>query len=767
MESSFTDWLESLAPEGETLLYVRQKPLSDPPTYHADGAMKATWPAFRPGKVRKDGAWYANTASFVEERLAERVSAAAANCDYCLVLVLDDIGTKSKTPPLAPTWVMETSAGNFQWGYAFKFDAQPKKGDFAAAVRAIADAGYTDPGACNPVRNFRIPGSVNTKQGRDAFEARLVEFHPEREFSLPEICAALGVTPGESLGDGPRPIKVQDDGKDDVFGWLAAQGMVYSRVNGEGWAGVQCPNAAEHTDGSPEGRYNPAMRAFCCLHGHCGEWDSERFLTWVASKGGPARERGLREELVQSRLAAALPEPEPEMLDDARRVIAEVQRKEAGRVEQAGWYERFAYVLPEDCYFDLQERHEVSRSAFNALFRHITCWSIHAAPGGRPKRVEAGVSFDENRQAMGARVVAGVTYAAGETTLCARDGLVYANRWRDARPSVSGGDASRWLAHVERMIPDAAEREHVLNVMAFKVQNPRIKVNHAILHGGTAGAGKDTMWAPFFWAIGGPARMNVALLENDRLQTQWGYHLEAEVIVINELRQADATDRRSLENRLKSIIAAPPELLVVERKGLHPYMVPNRAQVVAFTNERGAISLSADDRRWFVTWTHAPRMTPDEGKSFWAWLEKGGGFAAVTAWLHARDVSAFNAGAAPPWTDAKEAMLSAARPMAESWLMEQIQGRVGEFALGLISGPWGALCDRLQGLAPPGARIVPPAVLHALADAGWLDMGMCHSKTHKTKRHIFCHPDYRGTKAEARDALMDRPVGAGPLALVK
>ena len=326
---------------------------------------------------------------------------------------------------------------------------------------------------------------------------------------------------------------------------------------------------------------------------------------------------------------------------------------------------------------------------------------------------------------------------------------------------MSGGDASRWLAHVERMIPDAAERAHVLDVMAFKVQNPRIKVNHAILHGGTAGAGKDTMWAPFFWAIGGPARMNVALLENDRLQTQWGYHLEAEVIVINELRQADATDRRSLENRLKSIIAAPPELLVVERKGLHPYMVPNRAQVVAFTNERGAISLSADDRRWFVTWTHAPRMTPEEGKSFWAWLEKGGGFAAVTAWLHARDVSAFNPGAAPPWTDAKEAMLSAARPMAESWLMEQIQGRVGEFALGLISGPWGALCDRLQGLAPPGARIVPPAVLHALADAGWLDMGMCHSKTHKTKRHIFCHPDYRGTKAEARDALMDRPVGAG------
>ena len=760
----FCAWLESLAPEGETLLYVWQKPLSDPPTYHADGAMKATWPAFRPGRRQRKGSWYANTASFIEERMSERVSAAAANCDFCLVMVLDDIGTKSKTPPLAPTWIMETSAGNFQWGYAFKFDAQPKKGDFAAAIRAIADAGYTDPGACNPVRNFRIPGSVNTKQGREAFEARLVEFHPEREFTLDQICAALGVTPGEPHGDGPRPIRVQDDGKDDVFGWLAEQGMVYSRPNGEGWAGVLCPNAEQHTDGSPEGRYSPAMRAFCCLHGHCTEWDSEKFLTWVASKGGPARERGLREELVSSRLAAALPEPEPEMLEDARRVIEEVKRKEAGRVEQAGWWERYAYVLADDCFFDLQERHEVSRSAFNALYRHIRCTSIHLSNGGKPMKVEAAISFDEHRLAMGSQVLAGVTYAAGETVLAARDGLVYANRWRDARPAVSGGDPSRWLAHVERMIPDAAERAHVLDVMAFKVQNPRIKINHAVLHGGTAGAGKDTMWAPFFWAIGGPARANVALLENDRLQTQWGYHLEAEVIVINELRQADAIDRRALENRLKSIIAAPPELLVVERKGMHPYSVPNRALVLAFSNERGAISLSADDRRWFVTWTHAGRMDPDEARAFWAWLQKGGGFAAVAAWLHARDGSGFNPGAAPPWTDAKEAMVAAARPLAEAWMVEQITGRVGEFAQGVISGPWGALCDRLQGLAPPGAKIAPMAVLHALASAGWLDMGMCHSKTNKTKRHVWAAPDWRGTKAEARDACETKP--AGPLKLV-
>jgi hypothetical protein len=59
-------------------------------------------------------------------------------------MVLDDIGTKRKTPPLPPTWIMETSEGNYQGGYAF--NDQPNKGDFSAAILAIAAAGYTDAG---------------------------------------------------------------------------------------------------------------------------------------------------------------------------------------------------------------------------------------------------------------------------------------------------------------------------------------------------------------------------------------------------------------------------------------------------------------------------------------------------------------------------------------------------------------------------------------------------------------------------------------------
>jgi len=759
----FVNFLTKLAPEGETFLVVRQKPQLKDGEYqfHADGAIKCTWPAYLPSKLGT-GAWYGNTASFIIDRFEKgRVSASAANCEFVLLMVLDDVGTKAKRPPIEPTWIMETSPGSFQWGYVFRI--QPPKDEFSAAIIAIAAAGYTDPGAINAVRNFRLPGSVNLKPGRDNFESKLVEFHPERDFILEEICDAFGVVPAPA-DSAYRPIRLSDDGADDVMVWLSEQGLLLSKPNQEGWAGVICPNSAEHTDGNPEGRYMPANRAYCCLHSHCLDLDSRAFLDWVAAEGGPNHKPGLREELLAHVMDNALSKLKPTDAypDVAAQVVAEVERKEMGRIEKDGWYERFAYLQDDDAFFDLAERHEVSRSSFNAIFRHIGCQSIH---GRRPK-IEAGTCFDENRQAKGAHILKGVTYAAGETILCARDGIVYGNRWRDARPTPVAGDITMWLRHVERMVPDDSERAHVLDVMAFKVQHPEVKINHAVLHGGNPGSGKDTMWAPFLWAIGGDSLKNVSLVKNEEINSQWGYALEAEVMVVNELRQSEAKDRRALENQMKPLLAAPPLYLSVNRKGLAPYDLLNRLQVIAFSNERVSINLPSDDRRWFVIWSDAPRMTDAAGTATWAWL-KAGGMAAVAAWLHARDVSAFNPGATPPLTEAKAIMVEAGMSGAESFIVELMRARAGEFSAGVVGAPWHALCDRVQGMAShSGMRVVQGALLHAFKEAGWVDMGRLASRAHQSKKHIFCAPDMvHLSRSELRDAI-ETPV-ASPLVRVK
>lgn len=761
----FVEYITKLAPEGETALIVKQKPVlrDGELQLHADGAVKCTWPAYLPTHKRRDTeSWYGNTASFITDRFIDgKPSASAANCEYVLVMVLDDVGDPDKAPnlpTLPPTWVMETSAGSFQWGYTFS--EQPTKAEFAAAIRAIADAGYTDPGACNPVRNFRLPGSINLKPGRGSFASKLLEFHPEREYTLPEICDALNVKPVAGSSLGPTPIRLPDDGSDDVMAWLSEQGLLLSRPNPQGWAGVICPNSAEHTDGNPEGRYHPANRAFCCLHSHCIDLDSATFLDWVAANGGPAHEPGLREELLAGVMSTALAKIEPTDMFKAD-ILVETERRQQARATKDEWFGRYAYIIEDDAYFDLIDRHELSRSSFNALYRHIGCYSVH---NGR--KVEASVSFDENRDDRGAPALMGITYAAGEPVIVSRDGADFGNRWRNARPAGIQGDVTPWLDHVERMIPADFEREHFLNVLAFKVQHPNRKINHALLVGGFPGSGKDTMLAPFFWAIGGKSKQNISLVKNEDLASQWGYSLESEVMEIAELRQSEAKDRRALENALKPIIAAPPELLPVNRKGLHPYMALNRVLVVAFTNERAAISIPTDDRRWFCLWSEAGRLPEADARRLWSWYQSGG-FEFIAAYLHSRDVSAFNPSAPPPMTEAKAIMIDQGRSTAESYLVDLIQNRLGEFAVGVIASPFHALCDRLAGMAPAGVKIPQAALLHALKEAGWIDCGRLASREYPSKKQIYCAPDLLSVgKSELRRMVEDAPA-PGSVKLVK
>jgi len=756
---NFVEYITNLAPEGETALIVRQKPQLDGNGMlqtHADGTIKCTWPAFLPtAKVKKDWAIYGNTGSFILDRFADgKVSASSANCEYVLVMMLDDIGTKSKEPPLAPTWIMETSKGSYQWGYAFK--EQPTKGDFTAAIKAIAKAGYTDPGATNAVRNFRLPGSVNLKPGRNNFVSTLIQFHPEREYNLEDICVALDVVPDPADTATNVAIRLADTGKDSVVTWLNEQGLIMSAANGEGWMGIVCPNNAEHTDGNIEGRYKPLDRSFCCLHGHCVDFSSQMFLDWVADNGGPTVSHGLRDELLAEKMKDTLSKITPNDIyrDTAAELIAEVERKELGRIEKAEWYSRFAYIQDDESYFDMQDRREVSRQTFNALFRHTACKSIHTG-----RKVEASICFDENRQANGAKALVGVTYAAGEDVIVSRDGDLYGNRWRDARPQLENpsADISMWLKHCQELVPEPDELEHIFDVMAFKVQHPEIKINHAILHAGDQGSGKDTFWAPFIWAVCGNHSKNRGIMDNNSVNSQWGYQLESEILIINELKEPDAATRRQLANQLKPIIAAPPEMLPINRKGLHPYMMANRLFVLAFSNDPVPISLDSQDRRWFCVWSAAPRMDSNKAKKMWDWY-RAGGFAAIADNLKKRDVSRFNPSAPPMWTEFKANLIEHGMSMAESYLVEMLKNRTGEFSRGVIGSPFHSLCDRLAGAAPSGVKVPQAALLHALKEAGWIDRGRLKSREFDSKKHIFCAPDLNDlAKSELRRLVEENP----------
>jgi len=733
---SLFDYFTGLAPAGETALIVKQ---IDTGKLHKDGSPKYTWPAYLPKHKRKEGeSWFLNTGSFIMDRMRDKPSASMANCTHVLFMMLDDIGTKSKFPPLLPTAIVETSPGNFQYWYAYS--DQPTVEEHCAALDAIAAAGYTDEGATNAVRNCRLPGSVNVKPGRDAFVCREVEFHPDREFTLAEICEALGVTPAEAGTARAITFRVKDTGNDTVLAWLNENGLVTSGVNAEGWCGIVCPNHEAHTDGQIEARYKPQDRSFCCYHGHCDGLDSKFFCDWVAEQGGPRTIPGLRDDLIAeytSKIGTLT--PTEEFPDKGKEIIADVERAQAGREERDKWHKRFAYIMDDDAYFDHETGNEISRRAFNAIFKGVHCVST---AGNKPRKLEASSWYDENREAMGGFVLKGMTYASGDGWKVHKDGMVYGNLWRNARPKVeSGGDPQIWLDHCRKLVPDERELEHIWNVMAVKVQQPRTKINHAILHGGNGGSGKDTMWYPMLWAVGGDSMSNVKIIDGDKITSDFGYHYQTEVMVLNELKEPEAKERRALANKLKPIIAAPPEMLTVNRKSLHPYEMPNRLFVLAFTNEAMPITLDSDDRRWFCVWSDAPALKEPEYRKIWDWY-KDGGFEAVTWWLKQRDVSAFNPKAIPFRTDYKQKLIYVGMSNAEGYVFHEIEAGHAPFNVDIIAGPWHKIIKAMNDAHnnSNSFKVVQPALFHALKEAGWIDKGLCYSADYRTKKHCFVRP---------------------------
>ena len=426
-----------------------------------------------------------------------------------------------------------------------------------------------------------------------------------------------------------------------------------------------------------------------------------------------------------------------------------VAARDISTLPVAEWFSRFAYLADADGYFDLVNRRPITRQSFNAHYRHVKCISIHT---GHP--IHASNSFDENRAAMGGVIAAGLTYAPGAGALLERHGEAWGNLWRNARVTPVAGDASPWLDHLARLLPCDWERNHLLDCLAFKFQHPDRKINHGILIAGHPGSGKDSALHPFLQAVGGPQLQNVAVVRGEDIISQFGYALENEVLLLNELRRGVNRDKRAVEEFMKVLCAAPPELIMVNRKMQHPYPALNRGLPIAMSNFRDAIHLSDDDRRWFVLWSDAPKMTQEAASALWGWYGSGG-IANVAYTLSQRPLQAFNPAAPPPMTEAKRRLLNVRQESVEETLLADVRARRGVFADGIIGGPWGDIARKIEPIINRG--IIPVNVLTGVMSlSGWTNRGNIATARNPNRRIIYTAPDsVYGTmnSAQCRDAL--------------
>lgn len=202
-------------------------------------------------------------------------------------IMLDDIGTKvpMERLTLAPSWLIETSPGNYQAGYILaKSINNIKAAD--QLMNAIINAGLCDPGANGPTtRLARLPVAINGKH-TPHFKCKLEIWDPEKQYTVENLVAGLQLelvetkrkqTPHQA--DEAHDVECEEiwcpRPKENAILTALRDQNLYKTPLGECKHDITCPWVNEHTHAidsgtayfEPDDKY--PIGGFKCLHGHC------------------------------------------------------------------------------------------------------------------------------------------------------------------------------------------------------------------------------------------------------------------------------------------------------------------------------------------------------------------------------------------------------------------------------------------------------------------------------------------------------------------
>ncbi len=242
-------------------------------------------------------------------------------------------------------------------------------------------------------------------------------------------------------------------------------------------------------------------------------------------------------------------------------------------------------------------------------------------------------------------------------------------------PPPPWADPSPWIWHINFLYPQDAG--YIIKWLAFAVRNPGVKINHALCLFGPPRIGKDTLLVPARHAAGA---WNFSETNVTNIYSGWTTHLAAVITRVNEIHDlgdGNKINRYQLYEKMKTMLAAPPESNEINGKYAVQYMAPNVANFVIGSNHKvGGLYLPADDERHYVAWSSRTRekLADDyfadtkerlEGGAneyfnrLHTWLSNGGTDAVAAYLRFVADLSTFDPKANPPKTDAWREIVAA------------------------------------------------------------------------------------------------------------
>jgi len=237
----------------------------------------------------------------------------------CHFLMLDDLGTKVPFEGLKgfePSWLIETSPGNFQGGIIF---SEPLTDSNLASqlLDALIRSGFCDAGSTNPsTRWARLPVAINGKPkyvqpDGSPFRCQLTKWDPTKRYSPAELIDLLGLelappvhVPGAAANRSPSPnntldaddVLILQGSENAVITSLKSKGLYKSRLD-EIKHDITCPWVHEHTDQQDTGTayFEPSEKfprgGFCCQHSHRDTYKLKNLLDHLGIHKSIARNK--------------------------------------------------------------------------------------------------------------------------------------------------------------------------------------------------------------------------------------------------------------------------------------------------------------------------------------------------------------------------------------------------------------------------------------------------------------------------------------------
>ena len=297
-------------------------------------------------------------------------------------------------------------------------------------------------------------------------------------------------------------------------------------------------------------------------------------------------------------------------------------------------------------------------------------------------------------------------------------GAVY-NSYR--KSTIHLGDSSLakpFVNHIFKVFNKTGDADQFLDYMAHRVQKPWEKPRFALLIAGSQGVGKDTAVEFCVPAIGG---WNISNIEPSSLESAFNEYAAATLVRISEAANLHEMTKWAFNEKTKVLIAGNPDDLMINPKYGQKFDIKMYCGVIITTNHLASgIYIPNDDRRYDVieaaTIEEMDLAADDSKKEYftelWDWFYDGG-LNHVAAFLHERDITAFNASTGQRKTEA-HAMVIASSMQTDSWLLDALEKFDGQdyVRADLII----AECLRLGDVKIESIR---PRLAAAMARCGW------------------------------------------------